>query len=78
MVKILIKKWPKWLFFEKVTAKITKCFNCGNFYIRRGLKLFGSVFFAGNNCFFDKESSFNPKTAISAMNLTLCTAACLN
>jgi len=43
------KKWPKWLFFENVMAKITKCFNCGNFYIHRGLKLFGSIFFAEKN-----------------------------
>jgi len=43
------KKWPKWLFFEKVMAKITKCFNCGDFYIHRGLKLFGSIFFAEKN-----------------------------
>jgi len=30
-------------------AKITKCFNCGDFYIHRGLKLFGSIFFAEKN-----------------------------
>ena len=31
----------KWLFFKKVMAKITKCFNYGNFHIHRCLKLFG-------------------------------------
>jgi len=48
MAKILIKngqnpdkKWPKWLFFENVMAKITKCFNCVNFYFHRVLKFFG-------------------------------------
>jgi len=36
----LDKKWPKWLFFEKVMAKLIKCFNYGNFHIHRCLKLF--------------------------------------
>jgi len=35
------KKCPKWLFSEKVMAKIIKCFNYGNFHIHRYLKLFG-------------------------------------
>jgi len=45
------KKLPKCLFFEEVMAKITKCFNCGNFYIHRGLKLLGSLFFADKKKF---------------------------
>ena len=36
------KKWPKWLFFQKCMAKITDCFNYGNFYIHRCLKFFGN------------------------------------
>jgi len=29
------KKLPNWLFFDEVMAKITKCFNYGNFHIHR-------------------------------------------
>jgi len=39
-----VNKWPKWLFFDNVMAKITKCFNYGNFHIHRCLKLFGKQY----------------------------------
>jgi len=37
----LNKKWPKLLFFEKVMAKNTKCYNYGNLYNHhKGPKVF--------------------------------------
>jgi len=56
------KKWPKWLFFEKVMAKITKCFNYGNFYIHTYLKLFGKQYiFRRKNVVFPKKQVSTPK-----------------
>jgi len=49
------KKWPKWLFFEKVMAIITKCFNYGNFYIHRCLKLFGKQHICRKNVVLPKK-----------------------
>jgi len=64
------KKWPKWLFFEKVMAKITKCFQVISIFIGVSNYLEGSIFFA-KKCSFAKEASFYLKTAISAANLKL-------
>jgi len=74
MAKILIRKWPKWLFLENVMAKITKCFNYGNFHIHRCLKLFGRQY---KKCDFAKEAIFYLKTAISSVNLKLLVTTCL-
>jgi len=72
------KKWPKWLFFENVVAKITKCFNNDNFHVHRCLKLFQkAVYFLPKTCSFIKEASFYPTTAISAVNLKLPITTCL-
>jgi len=66
------KKWPKLLFFEKVMAEITICFNYNNFHIHRCLKLVERQYiFCRKKCDFAKEASFCPKTAISAINLRL-------
>jgi len=80
MAKILIRKWPKWLFLENVMAKITKCFNYGNFHIHRCLKLFGRQYIFGRQykkCDFAKEAIFYLKTAISSVNLKLLVTTCL-
>jgi len=56
------KKWPQWLLFEKVKAKITKCFNYGNFYIHRCLKLFGKQYtFCRKNVVLPKKQVSTPK-----------------
>jgi len=70
------KKWPKWLFFEKVMAKITKFFY-GNLHVHRCLKLFGRQYIFCQKCGFAKEASFYFKTAISAVNLKLPVTTCL-
>ena len=71
MANILIKKRQKWLFFEKVMAKITKCFNYSNFYIHSVWNCSESNIFLPKKCGFAKEASFYPKTAISDINLKL-------
>jgi len=65
----LNKKWPKWLFFENVMAKNAKWLS----YIITGdtKYLEGSVFFA-EKIWLCRKTSFDLKTAISAMNLKLC------
>jgi len=63
--------WPKWLFFEKVMAKITTFITVVIFiFIGVSNSSEGSIFFA-------KEASFYPKTAISAVNLKLPATTCL-
>ena len=53
------KKRPKWLFFEKVMAKTTKCFNYGKFHIHRCLKLFGKQYiFCQKNVVLPKKQFF--------------------
>jgi len=59
-------------------AKITKCFNYGNFHIHRCLKLFGKQHIFAEKCGFTKDASFYPKTAISAVNLKLPVKTCLH
>jgi len=56
---------------QKVMAKITKCFDYGNFHIHRCLKLFGRQYILLTKCYFAKGASFHPKTAISSINLKL-------
>jgi len=56
------KKWTKSLFFENAMAKITKCFNYGNFYIHRCLKLFGRQYiFCGKNVVLPKKQGITLK-----------------
>jgi len=51
--------WPKWLFFEKVVAKITKSFNYGNLHSDGKLKMFvGSIFFAKKNLDLPTKEDF--------------------
>jgi len=38
--------------FEKVMAKITKCFNYGNFHIHRSLKLLGRQYIFADKMWF--------------------------
>jgi len=78
MAKILIKKWPERLFFEKVTAKITNCFNYGNFHIHRSQIVQKAAYCSLKKCGFAKEASFYPKTTISAVNLKLPVTTCLH
>ena len=54
------KKCPKWLFFENVMAKITKCFNYGNFHINWCIKLFGDSIFFVEEMWFCQRSKFLP------------------
>jgi len=72
------KKWPKWLFFEKVIANIAKCFNYGNFHIHRCLKLFGRLYiFCRKNVVLPKKQVFTliqqflRKLKITCYNLLL-------
>jgi len=52
----------KWLFFEKVVAKIAKCFNYCNFHIHRCLKLFGRQYiFCQKNVVLPKKQVFTLK-----------------
>ena len=55
------KKWPKWLSFFKVMAKITKCFNYDNFFKGVSNCSESSIFFAEKKCGFAKEASFSLK-----------------
>jgi len=52
-------------------AKITKCFNYGNFLIHVSQIVRKTVFFLPKKCGFAKEASFYTKIAISAVNLKL-------
>jgi len=53
------KKWPKLLFFEKVMAEITICFNYGNFHIHRCLKLVERQYiFCRKNVILPKKQVF--------------------
>ena len=68
--------------FESVMAKITKCLTMV-IYTAIGIidqKCLGIVFgiALAENYGFAKEASFDPKTAISAMNLKLHVATCLH
>jgi len=56
------KKWTKWLFFEKVMAKTTKCFNYCNFHTHRCLKLFGRQYiFCQKNVVLPNKQVFTLK-----------------
>jgi len=58
-------------------ARITNCFNCGNFhFIGVSNCLEGSIPFA-KKYGFAKEASFYLKTAISGVNLKLPVTTCL-
>jgi len=66
------KKWPKWLFFKKAMAKITKRLNYGNFHIHRYFKLFGRQYiFCQRNKFLPWNSNFCCKLKITYYNLSL-------
>jgi len=58
-------------------AKITKCFNYGNFHIHRYLKLLGRQYTYCQKMWFCQRSKFYSKTAISAVNLKLPSTTCL-
>jgi len=61
----LNKKWPNWLFFEKVKVKITKSFNYDNLHNHKGLKMFKkAVYFLPIKSGFAKEASFAPKLVV--------------
>jgi len=48
--------------FEKVMAKITKCFNYGNFHVHRCLKLLGRQYiFCQKNVVLPKKQVFTLK-----------------
>jgi len=56
--------WPKWLFFEKDTAKNAKCFYYGILYDHRELKMYEGIIFLPKRSGLAKAASFDPKTAI--------------
>jgi len=56
----LNKKWPKWLFSEKVMAKITKSFKYGNLHRTQNVRK--AVYFLPKKSGFANEASFGPKT----------------
>jgi len=53
-------------------AKNTKCFKYSILYNHRGLKCLEGRIFLPKKSGFATEARFNPKRAISALNLKLC------
>jgi len=60
------KKLPKWLFFENLMAKITKCFNYVNFCFHGVLKFFGRQYI------FCRKNLVLPKKQVLTLNSNFC------